>query len=70
MNHLSLLPTFILFPVGIDNQPVTIEVDFAKLGYDPANCDISIPEIPNYQKENSSVTLNNMIIPGGKAILY
>jgi len=49
-----------------NEQPVYVEVDFKKLGYDPANCDISIPEIPNYQEQNLSVDLNKMIIPGGK----
>jgi len=67
---LIAIANFYTFPLwGIDNQPVTIEVDFTELGYDPANCDISIPEIPDYQKENSSVTLNNMIIPGGKGYI-
>ena len=55
--------------MGIDNQPVTVKVDYKKLGYDPAECEISIPEIPNYQEQNLSVDLNNMIIPGGKGYI-
>lgn len=54
---------------GIDNQLVNIEVDFKKLGYDPANCEISIPEIPDYQTQNLSVSLDKMIIPGGKGYI-
>jgi hypothetical protein len=54
---------------NIDDQPVSVEVDFKKLGYDPANCDISIPEIANYQEQNLSVDLNKMIIPGGKGFI-
>jgi hypothetical protein len=54
---------------GIDNQPASVEVDFRKLGIDQANCDITIPEIPNYQKQESSVDLNKIIIPGGKGYI-
>jgi len=54
---------------GLDNQPVTVEIDFKKLGYDPADCEISIPEIPDFQRQNSSVDLSNMILPGGKGFI-
>jgi hypothetical protein len=54
---------------GLDNQLVNVEVDFKKLGYDPAECEIIIPEIPNFQKQQSSVALDKMIIPGGKGYL-
>lgn len=50
-------------------QPVNVVVDFKKLGYDPGNCEIIIPEIPNFQKQDSSVALNKMMIPGGKGFL-
>jgi len=50
-------------------QPVNVEVDFKKLGYDPTNCNISIPEIPDYQKQYSSVALDKMIILGGKGYI-
>ena len=67
---LIAIANFYTFPLwGLDNQLVTVEVDFKKLGYDPANCDISIPEIPNYQTQNSSVALDKMIIPGGKGYI-
>jgi hypothetical protein len=67
---LIAIANFYTFPLwGIDNQPVTVEVDFNKLGYDPANCEISIPEIPNYQTQNSSVALDKMIIPGSKGYI-
>jgi len=53
------------------DQPVNVEVYFKKLGYDPANCEISIPEIPDYQtqKQSSSVALDKMIMPGGKGYI-
>jgi hypothetical protein len=52
-----------------EEQPVNVVVDFKKLGYDPANCDIIIPEIPNYQKQYSSFALDKMMIPGGKGYI-
>lgn len=51
------------------DQPVTVEVDFKRLGYDPANCEISIPEIQDYQKQYSPVYLDKMIVPGGKGYI-
>jgi len=53
-----------------DEQPVFIEIDYRKLGYDPANCDISIPGIKDFQDKNSSFDLSNMIIPGGKGFIF
>ena len=50
-------------------QPVYVEVDFKKLGFDPADCDISIPEIQNYQTQKSQVALDRMFIPGGKGYI-
>lgn len=52
-----------------DDQPVNVDVDFTKLGYDPADCELSIPDIPDYQKQFSSVDLHKLIIPGGKGYL-
>ena len=61
---------FYKFPVwGIDNQPVYFDIDFERLGYDPAQCEISIPEIKGFQDQKDAVDMKHMVIPGGKGFI-
>jgi hypothetical protein len=51
------------------DQPVRIEADSESIGFDLSRCTINIPDIPSFQIRQDSVSLDNMIIPGGKGYL-
>lgn len=43
-----------------------LEIDWEKLGFDPAHVVVSIPEIQDFQSENTFVNLEKLLIPGKK----
>ncbi|MCL6101421.1 MAG: DUF6067 family protein [Bacteroidetes bacterium] len=47
----------------------SIFIDWAKICIGPANIDVFIPEIKDYQQKQKSVSLDKMIVPGGKGYL-
>ncbi len=47
----------------------SLTLNWAKLGMDPAGCDISIPELQNFQTEQTAVTLDKLTLPGKKGYL-
>jgi hypothetical protein len=51
------------------NQTVNLTVDWARLGIDPRMAVINIPGIKDFQTEQKLVTLNHLVIPGGKGFL-
>jgi len=51
------------------NQSVSLSVDWAKLGLDPSKVEIFIPQVKNFQDDQRSISLKNLIIPGGKGYL-
>jgi hypothetical protein len=51
------------------NQEVSLKIDWAKLGFDPSKFKISIPEIKDFQSEQSKISLDKITIPGGKGYL-
>lgn len=52
-----------------DDQVVSIDIDWKKLGINPTGSDTLIPEIKGFQTKQSSVLLNKMVIPGTKGYL-
>jgi len=51
------------------DEEVSLAIDWAKLGIDPTKFDISIPEIKDFQSEQSAVSLDKVNIPGEKGYL-
>jgi len=51
------------------NQTVNLMVDWVKLGIDPKLAVITIPDVKGFQTEQKNVTLNHLVIPGGKGFL-
>jgi len=51
------------------DQEVSITIDQAKLGIDPAKFDLSIPEIKDFQSGKINVSLAKMTIPGKKGFM-
>ena len=47
----------------------SLTLNWAKLGMDPAGCDISIPELQNFQTEQTAVSLDKLTLPGKKGYL-
>lgn len=54
---------------SVDNQAVSLSVDWIKLGIDPSQSNISIPEIKDFQAEQKQVSLDKITIPGKKGFL-
>jgi len=52
-----------------NDEDVSLAVDWVKLGLDKAKCDLSIPEIKEFQKERTAVSLDKITIPGKKGFL-
>ena len=53
-----------------DRQQISaIKVAWEKLGMDPATTTVFIPDIPGFQKEQKSVSLNKITIPGKEGFL-
>lgn len=46
------------------DKAVSINGYWKKLGIDAAKCELIIPEIKDFQKKQTLVTLDNIIIPG------
>lgn len=51
------------------DEEVSLAVDWAKLGIESVNCDISIPKIKDFQREQTGVSLDKITIPGKKGFL-
>ncbi|HEX7411786.1 MAG TPA: glycoside hydrolase domain-containing protein [Bacteroidales bacterium] len=51
------------------DKEVSITIDWAKLGIDPARFDIIIPELKDFQTEKTDVSLNKITIPGKEGYL-
>ena len=51
------------------NEKVSLLIDWLKLGIDSVKCDISIPEIKDYQTDQTTVSLDKITIPGKKGFL-
>jgi hypothetical protein len=52
-----------------NDQSAKMTIDWKKLGLDPGNTEIFMPEVENFQAAHSKVNLNNLILPGGKGYL-
>lgn len=52
-----------------DEQHVSFTVDWSKLGLDPGQSDLYIPEIKDFQSEQGKVLLDQMTIPAKKGYL-
>ena len=51
------------------DAPTSLTLNWANLGMDPAGCDISIPELQNFQTEQTAVSLDKLTLPGKKGYL-
>jgi hypothetical protein len=51
------------------DQVTSLKVAWANLAMDPGSADIFIPEIPEFQTEQKSLSLDNITIPGKKGFL-
>jgi hypothetical protein len=51
------------------DEEVTLAFNSAKAGFDLDSGDVFIPGIVNFQEKQNTVSLNNMVIPGGKGYL-
>lgn len=51
------------------DQTASLLVDWAKLGLDPAKSEIFIPEVRDFQTAQKTVSLNRMVIQGGKGFM-
>lgn len=51
------------------DEVASIDVNWAELGIDPSQFEISIPEIINFQKEQKLISLDKLTIPGKKGYL-
>ncbi len=52
-----------------NNENTSLAIDWEGMKLDPDQIDIIVPEIIDFQEEGVEVTLNNMVIPGGKGYL-
>ena len=51
------------------DQVTAVKVSWADLGIDPSSAGIFIPEIKGFQKEQKSVSLDKISIPGKEGFL-
>ena len=51
------------------DQPISLLVNWQKLGIDPAKANTLIPEIKDFQAEQKTVTMDKLVVPGGKGLL-
>jgi hypothetical protein len=54
---------------GEGDEVATLNVDWEKLGTDPSNFTLTIPEIEDFQSEQLSISLDGITIPGKKGFL-
>lgn len=52
-----------------DDQTVTLQIDWQKLGIDPTHCTINVPVIKDYQDEFAMDAKGNITVPGKKGYL-
>ena len=51
------------------DEEAALKIDWARIGLDPDESDVLIPEIKNFQAEQTAIQLNTISIPGKKGYL-
>ena len=50
-------------------REVSLKIDWKKLGLNPSNIKVSMPEIEDFQWSQSNVSLDKLVVPGGKGCI-